>query len=176
MEESTTVRHVTQEQGGVVIEAACVEDLDSILRIEEMAFSAPWTRRMVEAELHGNPFASFLVVRRSPGVEILGYICYWVVFEELRVMNLAVDPPQRRQGLASVLVRYALQAGYAGGARRAVLEVRSSNRPALSVYGTFGFRRVAVRAGYYTRPIEDAVLMELAPLPGKGEAWGRLTA
>ncbi len=166
MEESTTVRDVRPERSGLLIEAASLEDVHAILRIEQASFSAPWTRNMIEAELHGNPFASFLLARKSVGGEILGYVCYWVVFEELRIMNLAVDLSARRQGLAMELVHHALKEGHAGGARRAVLEVRISNQPALHLYRTFGFRQVAVRAGYYTQPIEDAVLMELHPVPG----------
>ncbi len=176
MEESTTVGDVRQERGGLSVEAASLEDLEAVLRIEQASFSAPWTRNMVAAELRGNPFSSFLVARKSLGAEILGHICYWVLFEELRLMSLAVDPPARRQGIATRLVAHALSAGRAGGCQRAVLEVRSSNHPALRLYERFGFRQVAVRAGYYTQPIEDAVLMELHPLPGKVEARVRLTA
>jgi ribosomal-protein-alanine N-acetyltransferase len=84
------------------------------------------------------------------------------VFEELRLMNLAVMPSARRQGLATVLVQRALALGRERGARRAVLEVRSSNEAARRLYEQMGFAQVALRAKYYTNPIEDALLLELA--------------
>ena len=70
-----------------IIEPATVEALPDILKIEEACFSAPWTRRMLEAELSGNPFANFLVAKRIlPGdvdsVSIIGYLCFWVVLRK----------------------------------------------------------------------------------------------
>lgn len=155
-----------QQISRIFFEPATVQDLDDILRIEQASFSVPWTRKMFEAELSGNPFGH-LSVARSGGAdgtrkELLGYICFWVVFEELRLMNLAVASPARRQGLATALVRHALAVGRERGAGRAVLEVRSSNEAAQRLYERMGFVQVALRTKYYTNPIEDARLMELA--------------
>lgn len=124
---------------------------------------------MVEAELTGNPFAHFLIAKElCPGQPapspVIGYLCYWIVFEELRLMNLAVIEPRRRTGIAKHLVTTALQEGLARAATRAVLEVRSSNLAAQNLYIGFGFLRKSLRKRYYVNPIEDAVLMELEPL------------
>ena len=160
-----------------VIEPATVEALPDILKIEEACFSAPWTRRMLEAELSGNPFANFLVAKRIlPGdvdsVSIIGYLCFWVVFEEVRLMNLAVIESMRRKGIARALVLQALEVGLVEAAMRAVLEVRASNHAAHALYRNLGFRDVTTRPTYYTNPIEDALLMELDPIVSE---MGRLT-
>ncbi|MBM4122084.1 MAG: ribosomal-protein-alanine N-acetyltransferase [Nitrospira sp.] len=150
-----------------VIEPATTEDLDQILCIEQRSFSEPWTRKMFEAEFTGNPFAHFAVARSTAAGEargIMAYIVFWLVFEELRLMNLAVEPTMRRRGLATALVRHALVVGRERGARRAVLEVRASNEAARCLYERMGFAQVALRAKYYTNPIEDALLMESALL------------
>jgi ribosomal-protein-alanine N-acetyltransferase len=151
---------------------ATVESLSEILKIEEACFSAPWTRKMLEAELSGNPFAYFLVARHKGGTgvvgEAIGYLCYWIVFEEVRLMNLAVIESMRHQGIATSLVATALQTGLSQSAHRAVLEVRASNRAAQHLYEKFGFSRTAVRPKYYAKPEEDAVLMELDPIVVRG--------
>jgi ribosomal-protein-alanine N-acetyltransferase len=152
-----------------VIEPATVEALPDILKIEEACFSAPWTRRMLEAELSGNPFANFLVAKRIPpgevgSVSIIGYLCFWVVFEEVRLMNLAVIESMQHKGIARALVTQALEVGLAQAAMRAVLEVRASNHAAHALYRRLGFRDVTTRPMYYTNPIEDALLMELDPI------------
>lgn len=152
---------------------ATVESLSEILKIEEACFSAPWTRKMLEAELSGNPFAHFLLARYgeeggATAGAIIGYLCYWIVFEEVRIMNLAVVESMRHRGIASSLVSAALQTGMSHSAHRAVLEVRVSNRAAQRLYEGFGFTRTAVRPKYYTNPDEDAVLMELDPIVLKG--------
>ena len=152
-----------------VIEPATVEALPDILKIEEACFSAPWTRRMLEAELSGNPFAHFLVAKQIPRGEggsfsIIGYLCFWVVFEEVRLMNLAVIESMQHKGIARALVTQALELGLAQAAMRAVLEVRASNHAAHALYRSLGFRDVTTRSMYYTNPIEDALLMELDPI------------
>lgn len=140
-------------------------DLDDILAIELESFSEPWTRSMFEAELQGNPFGRFLGVFRAGKVPsakpLLGYICYWVVFEELRLMNLAVRQDCRRLGIASRLVGHAIEEGITQGATRALLEVRASNRVGQQLYRALGFRQYGCRRSYYTNPNEDAILMQL---------------
>ena len=150
----------------IEITAATLDDVPELVRLEEACFSAPWTRKMLEAELSGNPFAHFLVAREAGGV--VAYLCFWIVFEEVRLMNLAVMERARRQGLAARLVSQALRTGEAQAATRAVLEVRASNEAALALYRRFGFVPVATRRHYYTHPLEDAVLMELEPLATAG--------
>lgn len=123
---------------------------------------------MLAAELSGNQFAHFLVAKcpdpLSGSLAVAGYFCFWVVFEEVRLMNLAVLAPFRRQGVATKLVCTALQTGMERGATRAMLEVRVSNHEAQTLYHRLGFRQTARRARYYDNPEEDAVLMEMAPL------------
>lgn len=149
---------------------ATPEMLPEIVSLEEACFSAPWTRKMLEAELTGNPFAHFLVAvhrewsRGEVSSVILGYHCFWIVFEELRLMNLAVQGTMRRQGVARALVVEACRLGVEQAATRAILEVRASNDAARSLYTQMGFMPVGRRPQYYTHPIEDALLMEMNPL------------
>ena len=154
----------TSQAGGLLIERATAQDLDRILRIEQESFPVPWTRRMFEVELNQNPFGHVYVARPAGGHEqeggFIGYVCFWVVFEEFRLMTLAVEPSARRRGFGRALLRHAMVLGRAQGATRALLEVRASNAAALRLYAQEGFQQGAVRMRYYTNPVEDAVLME----------------
>ena len=147
---------------GVRIERATSGDLAEILRIEQASLPTPWTRKMFEVELDQNPFGRLEVMRRSGETGLIGYVCYWVVFEEWRLMTLAVDPSARRQGHGRALLRHAMARGREQGATRALLEVRASNTAAMQMYEQEGFHRVGTRARYYANPVEDAVLMERA--------------
>jgi [ribosomal protein S18]-alanine N-acetyltransferase len=154
---------------------ATEEMLPEIVSLEEACFSAPWTRKMLEAELTGNPFAHFLVALHRNWSEgetksaILGYHCFWIVFEELRLMNVAVRGSMRRQGVGRALVMEACRLGCEQAATRAILEVRASNDAARSLYEQIGFVQVGRRPQYYSHPTEDALLMEMNPLvlPGR---------
>lgn len=122
---------------------------------------------MLEAELTGNPFAHFWVARQGEGQSgsaVVGYLCFWIVFEELRIMNVAVAEPVRRRGIATELVSQALRVARQHGAERAMLEVRVSNKPALALYERLGFSPRSIRRRYYDNPEEDAVVMEMEPM------------
>ena len=67
-------------------------------------------------------------------------------------------PEVRRTGAATALLTYVLDYGAGLGARRATLEVRRSNEAARLLYERFGFTVAGVRHGYYTKPVEDALV------------------
>lgn len=165
------------ESGQAILSPMQESDLDEVLALEQASFTEPWTRKMFLGELRGNPFATNIAVRSGEAGygmgfaagTLLGYIMFWVVFEELHVMNLAVRPEARRRGLGTGLVRHALSVGVERGARTALLEVRASNRAALAMYGSLGFTKNVVRRGYYDHPREDAVIMMFTmTFAGKG--------
>ena len=143
-------------------------DLEEVVALEQSSFTEPWTRKMFLAELRGNPFSTNLVARAEHAEwsevsekALAGYIMFWVVFEELHLMNLAVRPEVRRHGIAKALVRQALSTAAEKGSRTALLEVRASNVAAQGLYEGFGFKRKGLRRGYYEHPHEDAVIMIL---------------
>jgi len=143
-------------------------DLDEVVALEQISFTEPWSRKMFVGELRGNSFSTNLVARAEerddtgvPGGTLVGYIIFWVVFEELHLMNLAVRPELRRRGIAKELVRQALILSASEGAHTALLEVRASNVAAQALYEGFGFKRKSMRRGYYEYPQEDAVIMVL---------------
>jgi ribosomal-protein-alanine N-acetyltransferase len=142
-------------------------DLEEILRIEASSFSCPWTAEMFRHELAEAPCSLCLVAKKRMSSlggrprEVLGYICLWVVGEEMEIANLAVHPSWRRKGIGRTLLSRALGMGSQRQARRAFLEVRASNLAAQRLYRGFGFEVVGVRRGYYRFPPEDAMVMAL---------------
>ncbi len=142
----------------VIQPVASDADIDAILAIEESSFTNPWTRAMYLAELE-NPGVSYCFVARSPLGAIVGFCSFWRVLDELHINNLAVAPEQRRRGVASALLTHILREGASLGARRATLEVRRSNTEARALYEGFGFAIAGVRRGYYTNPVEDALVL-----------------
>lgn len=133
-------------------------DLDEIVAIERASFNNPWTRDMYVRELE-NADVSFLYVLRVPEQGIVGFCSFWLVLDEVHINNLAVRTDVRGRGLGAALLDYALRAGTSRGAKRATLEVRRSNTPALRLYERLGFEVVATRPGYYVSPPEDALIL-----------------
>jgi ribosomal-protein-alanine N-acetyltransferase len=138
-------------------------DLDAVLTIEAESFSSPWTREMYLAELE-NVGVSFCYLARDEVGQAVGFCSFWRIVDELHINNLAVLPGYRRRGIASTLLMFVLKEGIDLGARSATLEVRRSNEDARRLYERFGFAASGVRRGYYTNPVEDALVMWRADL------------
>lgn len=132
--------------------------IEDILAIEESSFTNPWTREMYAAELE-NRGVSYCYLARDENGDAAGFCSFWHVVDELHINNLAVAPPRRRAGVATALLTHALREGAKLGARRATLEVRRSNDSARRLYERFGFSLAGVRRAYYTKPIEDAIIL-----------------
>ncbi|HUK55034.1 MAG TPA: ribosomal protein S18-alanine N-acetyltransferase [Nitrospiria bacterium] len=143
----------------ITIQPMTAADLDAVMRIEEASYTQPWKRSMFETDLRGNPFARFFVARDADAGAVTGYVCFWKVFAELHLMNLAVDPDRRRSGIGEELARWTLSWAGENGVRLITLEVRASNEAAKHLYDKLGFKRVGVRHNYYRDPREDALIM-----------------
>jgi [ribosomal protein S18]-alanine N-acetyltransferase len=144
------------------IEPMRVADLDQVLQIERVSFRTPWPRQAFLHELERNQVAALWVARaeRPGAAPVVGYLCLWVVADEVHVTNLAVDPARRGEGIGRLLLGTLLVHHRARGARRAFLEVRPGNVEARRLYQGLGFREVGRRRGYYVDTGEDALLLE----------------
>jgi ribosomal-protein-alanine N-acetyltransferase len=132
--------------------------VDEVLAIERESFTNPWTRDMYLAELQ-NVGVSFCFLTRLDDGRAVGFCSVWRVLDELHINNLAVLPAFRRSGIAKALLDHVLREGATLGARRATLEVRQSNEAARDLYERFGFTVAGVRRDYYSKPVEDALVL-----------------
>lgn len=90
---------------------------------------------------------------------MLGYICFALVYDEVHLRNLAVDPRWRRRRVGTVLIDDMFSISLESGCRFALLEVRPSNSGAVELYERFGFGVAGLRKGYYGDTGEDAIVM-----------------
>lgn len=153
-------------EGGFEIGEMTLADLNAILAIEERSFVTPWSRKFFLDEFHSR-FSKIYVARvaGSKGPEVAGYLCTWLVADEVHILNLACHPRFRRRKIASGLLGHCLAHALAAGMHWAYLEVRRSNVQALSLYTKYGFKPVGLRKGYYTDTREDAIVMALEIKP-----------
>ena len=152
------------------IEPMGSEDLDRVLQIEARSFTLPWTAEMFLSE-RTRPDTSEIFVARTDedGVAgvVVGYLCLWLIGEDVHITNIAVDPARRRRGLGARLMRFAMEWARGHAAERITLEVRASNHVAQEMYRQFGFRVAGTRRHYYEKPREDALIMTMEPIPSR---------
>ena len=140
---------MSAERAAISIRRATESDLDDIGRIQSESLPAvEWKvtdylkHECLLAAIDDRP-AGFAVARLTAP-------------DELEILNVAVDPPFRRRGVARTLIQYLL-AQHRG---TVYLEVRQSNNAARKLYQSLGFEAIAVRQDYYTSPVESAIVMK----------------
>ena len=134
------------------------ELLPQIAEIERECFSAPWTEKMLRAQLDGERCVFLTALE---GGTVLGYVGMTFVLDEGYISNVAVAPLWRRRGAGGALIAELIRRGRALNLAFLTLEVREGNAPAVALYAKYGFRVVGRRRGYYEKPREDALLMTL---------------
>lgn len=131
-------------------------DADSVLAIQAQSPEASqWQKKDYES-LAGNGSRGW--VAQADG-RIAGFLVVRLIADEVEILNLAVDPGMRRQGVAEKLLNEAIAWAGQNGAARAYLEVRQRNLGAVEFYKTHGFHRIGMRPNYYFNPPDDATLL-----------------
>lgn len=142
-------------------------DLLEVVEIEESCGLSRWGWDAYHAELAQERSSVMFVARFlngdgfPHGQRVKGFIAARLVADELHINNVAVRRGCRRLGIARKLLEAALAEGARMGAQMAFLEVRVGNVPAQALYARCGFRVTGRRPGYYTQPLEDALVMSL---------------
>ncbi len=136
-------------------------DIDRIVDIEKDGFLHPWSRELIEREL-GHSWSRIVLAcdeDRLGDERVLGYIVFWIVHDEVHVLNVATALEARRRGVGRALMEAAEEEGRSRGARLSTLEVRRSNVGAIALYRAIAYRQVGVRPKYYAEENEDAIVM-----------------
>ena len=129
-------------------------DLPVVVSIERRSFRSPWSVGMFALEMAKPDTIALCSIERG---QIAGYLVLSRFDRAWHLMNIAVAPEQRRRGLASAMIDAAF--ARIDAEDPVTLEVRPTNRSAIRLYETLGFRALGSRKGYYPDNGEDALIM-----------------
>ncbi len=147
--------------------------------LEKECFSTPWSEEQCTRVLTQNNFAALGLWKGSKAripsgatsvleenmpkkQTLMAYIAFYHMFDEMEILNIAVTPSARRQGLGGLILAQALDFGREKGLQKAILEVREGNKAARHLYESFSFTCVGTRSKYYRDTGEDACIYTLA--------------
>ena len=145
-------------------------DLDEVLAIEAAGYLHPWSREMFLRELE-HDWSVFLVYAEPRAdsrhgaaagerrQRVLGFLLYWLVQDEIHLLNVAVAPDQRRRGIGRLLLAEMDKRARAADIALLTLEVRKGSTGARALYRELGYREAGIRKIYYAEEREDAVVM-----------------
>lgn len=140
-----------------MIRAMKLDDLDQVCKIENIAFSHPWSKEDFEIELQSNPYALYFVFEEEKSIK--AYLGVWLIYERVQITTIAVHPDYKGIGLSKILMTYLDKLCLDNQIEESTLEVRVSNEVAISLYEKYGFIKKGLRKDYYQDNHEDAYLM-----------------
>jgi ribosomal-protein-alanine N-acetyltransferase len=134
-----------------------MDHVDPILTIEQESFPVPWSRAAFEHDLTANDLAHYWTLFRDE--EMIGYSGIWLLDRIAHLTTICIQRRHRRLGLGRWFLLETMRMGAELGAERFTLEVRESNRIAIDLYESVGYRVVGRRKNYYREIGEDALVM-----------------
>lgn len=136
-------------------------DLQAVLAIERDAYDYPWSEGVFRDCLRVG-YRSFGAV--AIGGHLMGYCFLSIAAGEAHVLNICVNPRNRRSNIAHSLLERMFNQALAEEVETLMLEVRCSNVGAITLYENMGFERVGMRKRYYPahNGREDALLLSVS--------------
>lgn len=132
-----------------------MSDIAAALEIEHQSFPTPWSSAMFVLELSKD---GSICLAATEGDILVGYLVAARYAQVWHVMNVSVDPANRRRGIGALLLRELFKRADTERTHY-TLEVRTSNHGAIAMYESAGFRSAGIRPGYYSDNNEDALIM-----------------
>lgn len=158
----------TGRQTRLLVRPMRERDLSEAANLERLSFSVPWSETLLAECLVSRLDLSWVLEEeQTEGLQqagrrrIAGYCNLRVIAGEGELMRIAVHPDLRGRGYARILMDTLVRSARERGVSVITLEVRNSNQSARNLYKSYGFVEEAVRKGYYTEPVEDAIIMGL---------------
>lgn len=136
------------------------DHLDAVHAIERVSQPHPWSRRMF-ADCLEVGYSAWVV--QDKGAEVDAFSIHSMALDEAHLLNFAVAPRVRRQGIGRQLLEHVVHQLRAADAHTLLLEVRVSNAAAIALYSAAGFAKLACRREYYPLGAgrEDALVLQL---------------
>lgn len=132
------------------------DDVEAVTELEQECFSRPWSKESLKKEVN-NPNSLFLIYEINK--KTIGYIGMYLVIDEADITNIVITKSYRGKGYGKKLLAEAINQVFSMGYLGVTLEVRKSNKTALSLYERLGFKIEGERRNFYDAPLENALIM-----------------
>lgn len=137
------------------VEKATEDDADAIAELERQTSAEPWSKNGILDSMSASTL--FFVAKQNN--KIIGYIGFTPVSDEGYITNVAVFKEYRKKGVATLLLNRIINEAVLKNLSFVSLEVRVSNKDAISLYNRLSFKKEGLRKAFYRNPTEDAIIM-----------------
>ena len=142
--------------GKITFREMTAADLDDVMAVEFLSYAFPWSRGIFQDCIRARYDCRLICVEG----EIVGHAIMSAAAGEAHLLNICVRRDLQGNGLGRLFVRQVIKRAEILGAGSLFLEVRPSNKIAVALYESLGFKQIGVRKDYYPSDIgrEDALI------------------
>ncbi|NLC97204.1 MAG: ribosomal protein S18-alanine N-acetyltransferase [Erysipelotrichaceae bacterium] len=141
----------------MIIREMELNDLSEVFEIEKSIFSSYWSISDYRYELIENPYSKYYILEENN--RVIGYVGYWITFDIAQITTIGILKEYQGKGYSNNLMKKVIEDVNKSKCENISLEVRVSNKTAISLYEKYGFQIVNIRKSYYSDNHEDAYLM-----------------
>ncbi len=129
---------------------------DILINNLESSFIKRFEKNKIKEDLEQNIFSKYFIYLEKSN--IIGFINYYDMYERFEISYIEVKEEYRNQKKGSILLEHLIEKAKNKNIENITLEVNINNEYAIKLYEKYGFKKVAVRKGYYDGI--DGYLME----------------
>ena len=135
------------------------DDCIHVAALEAASTPSSWSCAMFQDDIR---LGSYCRILEDASAVRMGYIVARLQLDEWHVLILGIAPQFRRLGGARLLLNGLFDQATSDASRTIMLEVRASNKPAITLYQDMGFNFLYTRKAYYRLGLgtEDAIVLD----------------
>jgi ribosomal-protein-alanine N-acetyltransferase len=135
-------------------------DIDPVMEIERQSFDHPWSLNDLEFWLKKRNVIG--MVAEDDADIVRGYVIYELEKTSINLLNFAVDPDYRYQGVGRALMDKMLGKLQCGKRNKLSMILADNNLGGQLFLRQMGFRATKVEKGYYEKITNDAYVFEFS--------------
>lgn len=139
------------------MQEATFKDLFDILKLETQAFGRHNYHYADLVLFMLLPHFKIYIVKKQDHLAAFNIVKFSKSLSRVHILLLAVNKINRRQHLATNLLKYLINLS---NTKQVVLEVRKDNSVAQNLYKSLGFKTIKTKHNFYKRPKCDALIMQ----------------
>ena len=133
------------------ISLATLTELEQIYCLQKHAYSQ-WSPVQLKTRIDNQQIWMAL-----ENQNLIAYLAFQALFDELELLNIVVSPNYRNQGVAKQLMDKLFALALEAGKQACILDVAVDNQAALRLYQQYGFVEEGRRKNYYHKSQGQAV-------------------
>lgn len=154
------INNINNINTNYIISKSTLDDISEMKSLENELNINILSENNMKEDMQNENYIYFVLKDKEKN-NILGYIAISYVLDTIDILSIVIKKDYQKKRFGSILLEYIIQFAKNNNAFNILLEVRSSNLPAIKLYEKYNFEKINTRKKYYSNPVEDALIYKL---------------